>query len=58
MTTTTEACKVMPCTCKHEFQDAHYGKGLRLHNRCRPKDGERWYRCTVCGAERPAKGAR
>ncbi len=35
---------VKPCDCKHEYQDAKYGKGKRLHNAT--KDG---WRCCVCG---------
>lgn len=39
-----EGVKVLPCTCSHEFQDATYGKGMRLHNV--NKDGKAF--CTVC----------
>ena len=42
---------ILPCTCRHPNQDAIYGEGFRLHNRCcddmkRPMRGAR---CTVCG---------
>ena len=36
----------MKCTCKHAFQDAQYGQGVRLHNI--GKMGKE-ARCTVCG---------
>lgn len=35
---------ILPCSCRHQFQDNRYGYGLRLHNIMR--DGGR--RCTVC----------
>ena len=37
------------CTCKHKDQDQILGKGIRGHNRCKPKtkDGT-WWRCMVC----------
>ncbi len=37
--------KVIACNCNHEYQDAKYGKGQRLHN---PRKGDTWA-CTVCG---------
>ena len=37
-------CKIMKCSCKHEFQDEKYGKGHRLFN-----PAGKGYRCTVCG---------
>jgi len=36
---------ILPCSCKHPFQDQRYGLGQRVHNQ--KKDGAR--RCTVCG---------
>ncbi len=36
---------VLPCNCKHEFQDKTYGKGNRLHNVA--KSNDKAY-CTVC----------
>ncbi len=33
-----------------DFQDARYGSGRRVHNRC----ASGGYNCTVCGNERPA----
>lgn len=36
--------------CHHEYQDAKYGKKIRVHNPTMKKDGgETVYRCTVCG---------
>lgn len=43
--------KLIKCTCKHEYQDKKYGKGLRVANNTKL---ETW-RCTVCGKEK-AKG--
>lgn len=34
-------------SCKNEYQDQQYGRGMRVMNP-RIKDGE--YRCTVCSA--------
>lgn len=42
--------KVMMCSCKHEFQDQQYGKGMCLFNGI-GKDQKSGYRCTVCGKE-------
>lgn len=33
------------------FQDATYGKNLRLFNRRSDQNNKKRYRCTVCGAE-------
>lgn len=39
--------KIMPCTCKHGFQDATYGHKMRVFNKIvKPRVG---WRCTVCG---------
>jgi hypothetical protein len=37
------------CTCPHAVQDAMYGPGQRLANRCDGTAGK-GLRCTVCGA--------
>jgi len=37
---------IRPCTCKYPFQDAKYGKGMRVHTVCA---GEK-ITCTVCGS--------
>lgn len=42
------------CSCKSEYQDARYSKGLRVHNLTRqsaPPAKQSW-RCTVCGNEK------
>jgi hypothetical protein len=39
--------KILPCDCKDEFQDAQYGKGLRLHN-VGDKAKDKVAYCTVC----------
>ena len=44
--------KILMCSCKHEFQDKTYGKGMRVHNSFKPKEtGRAHYRCTVCRHE-------
>lgn len=35
------------CSCKHEYQDAKYGYGVRVHNKTANGD----WRCTVCKRE-------
>lgn len=43
--------KIMKCTCRHEGQDALYGKGMRYWTPCgKGKDQGKDFRCTVCGA--------
>ncbi len=32
------------CTCKHDFQDRHYGTQMRAHNY-----SDKGWLCTVCG---------
>jgi len=45
--------EIKRCTCAHEFQDATYGAGRRVHNAKRMKDGKTvGWRCTVCTRER------
>lgn len=44
---------ILECVCRHEYQDARYGAGRRVHN-VMPKDPPE-YRCTVCGMERSRK---
>ena len=39
---------ILKCSCKHTYQDKHYGPGKRVHNKC-IKDRVVKYRCTVCG---------
>lgn len=47
-TTTENGTKIMPCDCKHAYQDGKHGKGKRVHN-LRPGFKAR---CTVCGKEK------
>jgi len=42
---------IKTCVCDHAGQDAMYGKGNRVHNRCKPSNSEEWVRCTVCNKE-------
>ena len=44
--------EIKPCSCKHAYQDKLYGKGQRVFNQCKGKDGatKSLYRCTVCGS--------
>lgn len=42
--------KILPCHCKHEYQDKQYGKDLRVHNSVNKKINV--WRCTVCKTER------
>jgi hypothetical protein len=49
---------IMNCTCEHEYQDAHYGTGRRVHNPLRPAAGKPpEYRCTVCATVRVGPAA-
>lgn len=43
--------RIMRCTCIHETQDKEHGKGYRLFNACKPKDPQKYFRCTVCKKE-------
>lgn len=40
---------IKECTCKSEFQDQRYGKGMRVHNEGKGGVGFDDFRCTVCG---------
>lgn len=42
---------VMPCTCQHNYQDKHYGAGMRVHNMLGENAG---WRCTVCANKKGA----
>lgn len=44
--------RILPCSCKHEYQDGKYGKLQRVHNGTET-DGK--YRCSVCGNEKGGK---
>lgn len=43
---------VRSCSCKNEFQDEKYGKGMRLKNKTTSG-----FRCTVCGTTDSANGS-
>ena len=43
--------KELSCTCKSEFQDERYGKGIRVFNEMTSGTKVNGYRCTVCGRE-------
>ena len=47
---------IMPCSCKHTYQDQKYGVGLRLHNYTKhyPNKTTGGWRCTVCTQVKPA----
>ena len=44
------------CTCKSEYQDEKYGKGIRVHNKTGISGvrsvGQSGWRCTVCGRDK------
>jgi len=46
--------KILPCNCKHEFQDKLYGKGMRVHNQMTKENKLGDWRCTSCG--KPKEG--
>ncbi len=51
-----EGTIVQSCTCKHEFQDQKYGKGMRVMNHAPAKNVQpSRYRCTVCKKEHQSK---
>ena len=42
--------QVLPCRCKHDFQDKFYGVQKRLHTGGKPNSqGIQQWKCTVCG---------
>lgn len=45
--------QIVVCTCKHEFQDAEYGKGRRVTTPCNTEQEKKNFvvRCTVCKKE-------
>lgn len=45
---TAASPKILPCSCKHDFQDQRHGQSNRVHNPCKRGDATA-YRCTVCG---------
>jgi len=50
---------ILKCSCRHKFQDARYGEGMRVHNFARKgHNGAAGWRCTVCGDVKPDSAAR
>ena len=46
---------IKACNCKHTYQDARYGPGMRVHNMCQGKGAngkDADFRCTVCSTKR------
>ena len=43
---------IKKCTCKHEYQDKKYGKGMRVHTPTTKDVTKDTCRCTVCKVER------
>lgn len=43
--------KIKHCSCRHDFQDATYGEGMRVHNKAGGNKKPLAWRCTVCGKE-------
>lgn len=47
--------KRLKCSCSNSYQDAVYGKGIRIMNevtKANNKPGVKTFRCTVCSKER------
>lgn len=44
---------ILPCNCKHGYQDKTYGKGNRVHN-VYIAGSNQMGRCTVCKTEKSA----
>ncbi len=42
---------ILPCTCRSDYQDQRYGRGMRVHNVSGKHDPNTppKKRCTVCG---------
>lgn len=45
-----ETSKILKCDCANKTQDEFYGKGMRLCNRIKQGQGNKFHewRCTVC----------
>lgn len=41
---------LVKCSCKSEYQDKRYGKGIRIANRRDPSKHKGEAKCTVCGS--------
>ena len=49
----TLKAEIKSCTCFNDGQDKLHGRGMRVFNPYKAKDGKTInYRCTVCGKER------
>lgn len=46
---------ILPCNCKHKFQDEEYGKGNRVHNLKEKDHKKTGWKCTVCSDVKPVK---
>jgi len=46
----SQGTNITNCSCKSEYQDKRYGKGLRLHNATQSQSAK--WRCTACGVAR------
>lgn len=44
--------KIAPCNCQHSYQDAKYGKGMRVHNVVLKGKKAGTYICTVCNTRK------
>ena len=44
---TDKEMKILPCDCKHDFQDGRDGKSMRAHN-----PNNKGYVCTVCAKQK------
>ena len=44
---------IIACSCTSTFQDARYGKGMRVHNYARKAQTNGAWRCAVCGSLKP-----
>ena len=44
---------IKPCSCKQEYQDSKYGRGMRVHNKSRSRvSGKDAWTCTSCGVKK------
>ena len=42
---------ILPCNCKHVWQDNKYGKGNRVHTEATGNKSHK-YTCSVCGSKK------
>jgi hypothetical protein len=50
-----DTAPILPCSCNHEYQDAKYGKGRRVHTvHGTTKKGQPVAECTVCSTKKEA----